>query len=114
MVSDTTSSAAISAFDIPRAISLKTSSSRGVRSPSAAGAERWAAPERENSWIRRFVTDGRQQRVALGDHADAVHQLLGRHVLEQEAARAGAQRVVDVLVEVEASRLDVLRALQYE
>jgi hypothetical protein len=58
VVSETTSSAAISAFDIPRAISLNTSSSRGVSSSSEAGAERWPAPPRENSWIRRLVTEG--------------------------------------------------------
>ena len=72
-----------------------------MRSPSEAGAERWAAPERENSWISRFVTEGASSASPCGDHADAVHQLLGGHVLQEEAARAGAQRVVDVLVEVE-------------
>jgi hypothetical protein len=43
----------------------------------------------------------RQQRLAGGHDADARRELLGRHVLEQEAAGAGAQRLVDVLVEVE-------------
>ena len=43
----------------------------------------------------------RQQRVALCDCADAGDELLGRHVLEQEATRARAQRVIDVLVHVE-------------
>jgi hypothetical protein len=42
-----------------------------------------------------------EQRLALRDDADACGELLGRHVLEQEAARAGSQRLVDVLVEVE-------------
>jgi len=44
---------------------------------------------------------GGEQGVAARHDADPVGQLLGRHVLEQEAARARAQRVVDVLVEVE-------------
>jgi hypothetical protein len=43
----------------------------------------------------------RQQRVALRHCADACDELLGRDVLEEEAARAGPQRVVDVLVHVE-------------
>ena len=44
---------------------------------------------------------GRQQRVAGGDGAHALNELGARRVLEQEAARAGAQRLVDVVVEVE-------------
>ena len=56
---------------------------------------------RTNVSIRRRVTDGDEQRVAVGDEADAGDELLGRDVLEQEAARAGAERVEDVLVEVE-------------
>ena len=47
------------------------------------------------------MTDGREQGVAAGDGADACDQLLRRDVLEQEAARAGPQRLVDVLVHVE-------------
>ena len=47
------------------------------------------------------VTDGREQRAAVRDHADRGDQLLLGRVLEQEAARPGAQRLVDVLVEVE-------------
>ena len=43
----------------------------------------------------------REERVAGGDGADRREQLLGRVVLEHEPARAGAQRLVDVLVEVE-------------
>ena len=42
-----------------------------------------------------------EERVAGGDRADRRDELLGRVVLEHEAARAGAQRLVDVLVEVE-------------
>jgi hypothetical protein len=43
----------------------------------------------------------RQQRVAARDDPDAGRELLRRHVLEQEPAGARAQRLVDVLVEVE-------------
>ncbi len=44
---------------------------------------------------------GREQRVAAGDDANGVEELVGARVLEQEAARARAQSLVDVLVEVE-------------
>ena len=44
---------------------------------------------------------GREQRIAARDDHDRLDELLGRRVLEHEAARAGAQRLVDVLVEVE-------------
>ena len=92
---------AISAFDSPRASSRSTSSSRGVSSSSAAGAARRAAPTRANSSIRRRVTVGASSASPAATARIAVDELLGRRVLEQEAARAGLQRVVDVLVEVE-------------
>ena len=44
---------------------------------------------------------GREKRVPGGDRADGCDQLLGRVVLEDEAAGAGSERFVDVLVEVE-------------
>ena len=44
---------------------------------------------------------GREERVARGDDPDGVEERLGADVLEQEAAGARLQRVVDVLVEVE-------------
>ena len=101
MVSLTTSSAAISAFDRPRATSLKTSSSRAVSSSSPLGGS--AGDGRVVGELGdQPPGDGRgQQRVARGDDADAGGQLLGRDVLEQEAAGARPQRLVDVLVEVE-------------
>jgi hypothetical protein len=43
----------------------------------------------------------REQRVAGGDDADSFDQPFRRDVLEEEPAGAGAERVVDVLVEVE-------------
>ena len=44
---------------------------------------------------------GREQRFAGGDDANGRGDLLRRRVFEHEAARAGAQRVVDVVVEPE-------------
>ena len=44
---------------------------------------------------------GREERVAGGDHADGLSELVGAGVLEQEAAGAGAEGLVDVVVEVE-------------
>ena len=43
----------------------------------------------------------REQRLALGDHPNGGDELLGRRVLEEVAAGAGAHRRVHVLVEVE-------------
>ena len=67
------------------------------RAPSAA---RGRGP-RANCSITRLRDRRREQRVAASDDADRAEQLLGRVVLQHEAARAGAQRLVDVLVEVE-------------
>jgi hypothetical protein len=47
---------------------------------------------------------GRQQRVSRGDGAHRTDELLSRVVLEHEAARAGPQGLVDVLVEAEGSQ----------
>ena len=44
---------------------------------------------------------GSQQGLAFGDGADARDELLGGSVFEQESARAGAQCVEHVLVEIE-------------
>src|SRR5437588_12430046 len=46
----------------------------------------------------------REQGVAAGDRADPGDELCRGQVLEQEAAGACAQRVVDVLVEVEGRK----------
>ena len=43
----------------------------------------------------------REERLAAGDDPDRGEELLGRVVLEDEAACTGAERLVDVLVEVE-------------
>jgi len=56
------------------------------------------------TWVLTVAAlgDGRRdQGVAGGDDVDGGDQLLRRDVLEQEAAGAGAERIVDVLVEVE-------------
>jgi hypothetical protein len=45
-----------------------------------------------------------QQRLPGGDGAHGLRQGLRRAVLEDEAARPGPQRVVDVLVEVEGGQ----------
>ena len=58
VVSDTISSAAISALDMPRAISCSTSSSRGVSSSNDGGGGASAAGVLANSSIRRRVTVG--------------------------------------------------------
>ena len=70
-----------------------------------------AGGRRTNSSIRRLVIVGREQRVAAGDDLDRLDELLGRGVLEQEAARARAQRLVDVLVEVEGRQHQHPRAV---
>ena len=56
---------------------------------------------RTNCSISRLVTDGREQRFASGDDAHRSHELLARGILQQESARAGPHRVVDILVEIE-------------
>jgi hypothetical protein len=49
--------------------------------------------------------DGRvDERVARGQAPNRADQLVGRRVLEQEPAGAGAQRLVDVLVGVEGGQ----------
>jgi ABC-type antimicrobial peptide transport system permease subunit len=95
VVSDTTSSSAISAFDKPRAINLKTSSSRGVSSSNSAGTRSGTTAPRENSWIRRFA-------VPAGS---LVAFTIVAAVAGTLAAIGPARR---------AARLDVLKALQYE
>ena len=111
VVSETISSAAISAFESPRATSLKTSSSRAVSS-SRPGRRRAGGRAGLGELLDQPAGDrGREQRVAARHDADAVGELLGRDVLEQEAAGARAQRVVDVLVEVEGREHQDLRAV---
>ena len=51
--------------------------------------------------ISRRVSPGRQEGLAAGDDADAVQELAGFGVLDQEAGGAGAERFDDVLVVIE-------------
>ena len=64
---------------------------------------------RTNSSITRRVTAGASSASPARDRADPLDELLRRHVLEQEAARAGAKRLVDVLVHVERRQHHDLR-----
>ena len=91
----------ISVLDRPWAISRSTSVSRWVSAPTVRGN---GGPE---AWPAGEVGDqppghrGGEQGVAGGHHADRVHQFGGGGVLEQEAAGAGPQRLIHVVVEVE-------------
>ena len=97
----TTSSFAISAFVSPRATSRRTSSSRAVRPSSAA---RWSRRLARLSEAFDEPAGDRRARTARPPSAAtriaASSCSLGR-VLQQEAARPGAQRREDVFVEVE-------------
>ena len=54
----------------------------------------------------------REQRLALGHDAHSAHDVLGVGVLEQEAGRARAQRLEDILVDLEGREDDDLDAGQ--
>jgi len=100
VVSATISSAAISALLLPVASSRKTSSSRGLSSVNP-GTLSGVVREAANSSIRRRVMLGASSASPPADHPHAGGELVWRDVFEQEPACAGAQCVVDVLVEVE-------------
>ena len=112
VASPTTRRAAISAFDRPRATSREHLElargqlvERGSR-PDALLPRRVGGPV---NCVDEPAGDlGRQQRVAAGDGADRVDEVLGVGILEQEAAGAGAESVEDVLVEVEGGEDDTL------
>ena len=96
------SRSAISAFDRPAASSASTSRSRSVSSASAGAAPLRCAGQRAGEAVEQPPRDGRrEQRLAARDDPDRVDELRRLDVLEQEAARARAQRLEDVLVEVE-------------
>ena len=90
-----------------------TSSSRAVR--SATRGEGVVAivlgGRRMNSSITRFVIAGERSASPAATTWIAEGQLLGRRVLEHEAARAGPQRLVDVLVEVEVVSMSTRSAV---
>ena len=93
----------MSAFERPRATSRSTSSSRGVSSAERGGVRGRRRPARVA--LDQPARDRRgEERVAGGDHPDGLSELVGARVLEQEAARAGAEGFVDVVVEVEGGQ----------
>ena len=97
----TTSSAAISAFERParhQAQHLALALGQLGDRPGGRGAGRRAAHEVLDQAPRERRGE---QRVAGGHDAHGVDQLLAADVLQQEAARAGLHRLVDVLVAVE-------------
>ena len=96
----TTSASLISSFERPRAMSVSTSRSRGVSSSSAIGSGRAVGSSRVKSAIRRRSMDGADERVSLRDDVHGVDQFVCGCVFEHEAACSGAERFVDVLVEV--------------
>ncbi len=60
--------------------------------------------------VQQPARDARgEHRLTGGHHTDRLHQLVGRGVLEQEAARPGLQRLHHVLVEVERRQHQDLR-----
>ncbi len=100
VVSPTISWVAISRLAMPVASSVKTSSSRGVSSLSPGGVL-VGARAAVNSSIRRRVMLGASSASPSPTVRYGGRELRRRDVFEQESARAGAQSVVDVLVEVE-------------
>ena len=66
-----------------------------------SGVSRSAGATRANSAISRRVTEGASSASPDATRRMPLDELVGGNVLEQEAAGAGAKRVVDVLVELE-------------
>ena len=95
------SAPAISAFDRPRAIEPEHVElpARELRQRGGnAGVRAWPAHVVGDQPARDLR---REQGIARRHDAHRLGELRGRRVLEQEAARARAHRLVDVLVEVE-------------
>jgi hypothetical protein len=74
-----------------------------VSSDSASGRLGSVGRRRANS---ATIHPWREERVACRYDTHCLEERLGRHVLEEKAARAAAERVVDVLVEVEGREHD--------
>ena len=107
VVSETTNSPAISAFERPRAEQAEgLPLALGQRGQSRRSADRPSAGDGQERLDHPAGDRGRQQRLSAVHRLDGVDELLGLDVLEQEAAGAGAQRVVDVLVHVERRQHD--------
>ena len=100
VVSPMKSSPPISAFDMPRAIRPNTSRSRVAQLFQLLAAEPDVAVP-ANFSITPARDRRREEGVARRDGPDGGDQLLGRVVLEDEAAGSGPQCLVHVLVEVE-------------
>src|SRR5438552_6446649 len=58
-----------------------------------------------------FRDGGGEKRLSIGDRADCCEELFGRVVFEHEPTGAGAERLVDVFVEVERRQDQDPRAL---
>ena len=102
---------AISPLDRPRPTRVRTSRSRSVTPGSSRGGSAGVGRRRRRRWPGELLDEtagdaGRDQRVARRDHADRGQDVLQRHVLDQEAARAGPQRGVHVIVIVERGEHD--------
>ena len=93
-------SSAISRLVRPAATASRICSSRSVsRRDRLSGLGRGSGVGERGQQPRGHVR--RDERVAGGGRTDRLSEQVGAGVLEQEAAGAGAQRAVDVLVEVE-------------
>ena len=56
--------------------------------------------------MSRRVTRGGEQSLAGGDDPNGIEDVFGARVFEQEAARSAAQRLIDVVVEIERGQHD--------
>src|SRR6516225_6746341 len=101
VASVTTSSLAISVLLLPRATSRRMSRSRGVSDASREGRGMAVSGRRANASISRRVTGG--------GHPHGGDQVRAGRVLQQETAGAGAQRLVDVVIQVEGGEDDDFR-----
>ena len=102
------SSSAISAFERPLAISVRTSSSRAVSSAKCVVVRRLGglAVGRQHARGDRRV----EIAVSPGHRPHRADQFLGRRVLEHEAGRAGAQHAGEQFVVVEGGQRQYRRA----
>ena len=110
-LADAPGRSAISAFEQPaRRSGAAPRASRAVSSSSAAGGAAAAAPPRRTRSISRRVTAG-ASRASPAATTGSPRRAVAGGVLEQEAARARAEGVVDVLVEVEGRQHEHRAAL---
>ena len=105
----TTSSAAISAFESPRASSVSTSSSRGVSSSSATASVPSGGPPWANCSITRRVTAGSRSAAPPAITLIAAISSSGAEFFSRKPLAPARRRLVDVLVEVEGGEDDDAR-----